>query len=180
MTVLPDAPIEALAIPGTQIVLGLNLYQCQPYTVTVKGEGLLATLELGRKAAMAVNGTLARRATTDQTSFYHLRERVRRSMVAVEAGRPVRGIGSEPLRALTTAFLWLSLNEPQKGSVVRGSALRCLTEVKRVVIQIACGPEIAYATHTGVNPKDMTDLIGLAASSPVSMAFVQPPDRTVH
>src|SRR3569833_2920461 len=97
MTELPDAPVDALAIAGTKIVLGLNLYQCRPYTLSVEGEHLIPALSLGRQGALAINGTLARRATTDQISFFHLRERVRHAILASEAGRPPRRIGSDPL-----------------------------------------------------------------------------------
>ena len=168
---LPDVPVSALNVKGAKVVVSLELYQCTKFSVEFSAEGITDALRTGQMVARRVNAQLTRKAVRDHAAFEHLREKLRATVIEGQTGRPLKQlrnmIGFDDYRQpLAFALLWLALYEPgHKRRVLRYTAYQCL-KGSRAVIQIGCGVDIAYVTSVGENPKDLTPMFELAATSP--------------
>ena len=171
-----EIPLASLSIRGTELALGLNLYQCTPSVMRIRGEAVGETLVHAQRVAENVDRHLAQRAVEDQEAFALMRETLRGQLVAVS------GNTGAPGKALGAALLWLHLHEPTRRVVVRRAIAECLLS-RRAVVQIACGDLKAYAIAIGVNPRDMRPLVAMAEKALAPETILRretPPRSSLH
>jgi hypothetical protein len=164
---MADIPLDFLKRAVGEIIFSAKLYQCDPFYLRFPAKDLDHALMTGQQVARLVNRRLADRATKDKASFEHLRERIRRKLVAILGGEPPPPDfdDEDPKSLMGLALLWLALHEPYRNHVLRQGLVECLPSAGRVIIEIACGEKIAYVTTVGVNPQRNLDQLMRAAET---------------
>lgn len=173
---MDNIPLDSLKRAVGEVIFSAKLYQCAPYYIRFPASDLDNALTTGQEVARLIHRRYAARAAKDKGAFEHLRERIRRKLVAIVEGEPPPpDFGDQDPKALLgLALLWLALNEPHRNNILRQGLVECLPSAGRVIVEIACGEKIAYVTTVGVNPReDLDQLIRAAETAPGPFAVVQ-------